>query len=96
MPPPHFYRQLDDDQEHCQGDRLTIRLTTREIAERVCAMNHGVHRLLSHLVDVRRERLAARVAEYRKRGDSDEADCVEGVGDLLAAAIEEILNRGIY
>ena len=89
MSKPHFYRGLDKD------DRLRVELTIRELAERLVDMNYGVHRLLSHLVDVRRERLADRLATYRTRGDVDIARSVEHEGDALANGIEELLNRGL-
>lgn len=52
----HEYRHLDDDTEYNRGSRLTVRLTTREVAEQIADLNYGPHRLLSHLVDVLRER----------------------------------------
>jgi hypothetical protein len=89
MSAPHFYRGLDKD------DRLRVELTTRELAERLVDMNYGVHRLLSHLVDVRRERLADKIAVYRARGDHDIAKNVEHEGDPLADGILALLARGL-
>lgn len=93
MPRQHYYRHLDDEPH---AHRLTVELTTREVAERIVDLNHGTHRLLSHLVDVRRERLAERIATYRARGDHDIADGVEKRGDELAEAIAALLERALY
>jgi hypothetical protein len=92
----HMYRHLDDDGEHRTGDRLTVRMTTREVAEQIEAMNYGLHRFLSHIVDVRRERLAAKIAKYREQGSGDVAAYVEREGDQLADAIEALLEKGLY
>lgn len=90
----HYYRHLDDDTEHGRGSRLTVRLTTREVAEQIVEMNYGAHRLLSHLVDVLRERAEARAAEYEQRGDMDGAAHERRVGSPLADGIAALLNAG--
>ncbi len=89
----HFYKHLDDGPSR---SRLTTELTTREVAERIEEMNYGTHRFLSHLVDVRREALAARVADWRASGHHDIAVSAERRGDELADAIEKLLNKGLY
>ena len=93
----HFYTHLDDDHEEGRrGDRFTVRLTTRQVAEMVNEMNYGWHRVLSHLVDVRRERKAARMTRYRAEGKHDIAESAEREPDRLADAIEKLLNEGEY
>jgi hypothetical protein len=93
MPRPHFYVKLDEGEHR---SRLTVELSTREVAERLCAMNHGVHRLLSHLIDVRRERLAKRIEGYREKGDDDIAESLTKIGDPLADGIEKLLLADLY
>lgn len=90
----HSYRHLDDDVDHFRGSRLTVRLTTREVAEQIVDMDYGAHRLLSHLVDVMRERVEARAKVYDQRGDTDVAAYVRREGSPLADGIEALLNRG--
>jgi len=87
---PHYYAGLDKD------SKMAVELPLREVAERVVEMNYGTHRFLSHLVDVRRERLAARVAHYRELGDENVAQSVERRGDPLADAIEKQLHEEQY
>ena len=89
MRQPHDYRHLDED------GRFGLQVTMREVAEKIDAMNYGAHRFLSHFVDVRRESLAARIKEYRDRGDSDVAEYVEREGDKLADGIEQLLKAGL-
>src|SRR5690242_5304976 len=93
---PHYYSDLDkkDDGYHDSAFRVSIPL--REVAEKVDAMNYGIHRFLSHLVDVRREELAKRIKEYRDRGDEDVARFAEREGDRLADEIERLLHEGYY
>jgi hypothetical protein len=87
---PHTYDHLDGD------SKIAVELSTRELAERLVGMNYGVHRFLSHLVDVRREDLARRVAEYRADPVMRRvADDAEADGDRLADGIEELLLRGL-
>lgn len=90
MPRPHFYKNLDRD------SKLTIDIDMRSLAERVETMNYGTHRFLSHLIDVRRERLAERIKEYAERGHHDVADNVRAEGDQLANGIERMLRDGLY
>ncbi len=87
---PHYYNGLDKDYT------IKTELTMREIAERVEASNYGTQRFLSHLVDVRRERLKSRIAEYVRDGKQDVATYVAAEGDPLADAIERILQEGYY
>lgn len=89
MNKPHTYRHLDKDSE------LTLTLDMRSLAERVVNMNYGTHRLLSHIIDVRRERLAADIKEYESRGDHDVADLARREGDKLADGIEALLRLGL-
>jgi hypothetical protein len=87
---PHAYRHIDDD------SKLKVELSTRELAERISRMNYGVHRFLSHLVDVRREELARRIDMYRKEGRRVVADMAEADGDRMADGIEKLLLEGLY
>jgi uncharacterized radical SAM superfamily protein len=86
MPPPHYYAGLDKE------PALSLNISVRDMAVRIVESNHGVHRLLSHLIDARRERLQRRISEYRQRGDDDVAESVERRGDLLADALEKLLR----
>lgn len=89
---PHYYKGLDN-----SGDYdVNIHLSMREVAEYVAEANFGIHRLLSHLIDVRREMLAERIAGYRECGDDDVAEYAEKAGDKWADAFEALLNTGIY
>lgn len=53
MPNPHFYKHLDDSKR--PNDNLTVTLNMREVAERVCAATYGLHRLLSEVIDIKRQ-----------------------------------------
>lgn len=87
---PHTYRQLDD------KSRLEMTLELREVAERVEDLNYGTQRFLSHLIDIRRDKLTSRIEMYRRRGDDDVAEHVEREGDPLADGIEALLKDGLY
>jgi hypothetical protein len=87
---PHCYAGLDED------SKVTTALSMRELAEQIDGLNYGTQRFLSHLVDVRRKRLAERVAAYRLKGDGDIADYVTREGDPLADGIEAMLKDGLY
>jgi hypothetical protein len=90
MPEPHFYKALDKD------GRLELSAPLREIAEQIVEMNYGVHRLLSHLIDVRRERLARTVMTYRESDETlDIAESVERRGDPLADGLEALLKADL-
>jgi hypothetical protein len=90
MPEPHFYKELDKD------SRLELNASLREIAEQLVEMNHGVHRLLSHLIDVRRERLARKIMKYRESDETlDIAESVEQRGDPLADGLEALLKADL-
>ncbi len=86
----HMYRGLDERGDH----DLKVSLGMRELAEKVCDLNHGVHRLLSHIVDVRREKLTKTIEVYRERGDHDVAEHAEKHGDPLIDAIARLLDEG--
>lgn len=90
MTRPHFYVNLDKD------SKLVSEMGMRELAEKIEAMNYGVHRLLSHLIDVRREALAVRIKTYRDRGHEDVAQYAERAGDQLANEFERLLKEGLY
>jgi hypothetical protein len=90
MTRPHYYRCLDE------RDKLVIELDLRGVAEKVCGMNHGVHRLFSHIIDVKREQLAERVATYRSRGDDDVADYAERRGAEVIARLEALFTEDDY
>jgi len=87
MPKQHYYKNFDRD------SKLTMELDLRQVAEQLASMNYGVHRLLSHLVDVRRERLAARCAEER---DPAIAAILRRKGEGLAEGIAALLESGLY
>lgn len=89
MSQPHFYDNLDKD------SKLSLEIDMRALAEHLVSMNYGVHRLLSHLIDVRRERQRRNILEYRECGKHPIADCLEREGDRLADGIEELLLRGL-
>jgi len=86
----HTYKHLDED------SKLSVKVDMRELVEMVDRMNYGSRRFLSHLVDVRRERLADDIKKYRNRGHDDIANSLELRGDQLANAIEAALNNGAY
>lgn len=90
MTRPHFYRHLDDD------SKLSLEMDLSALAEKLCSMNYGVHRLLSHLVDARRRRLeeACRRIEIEGGGQSL-AKRLRAEGDALANGIEELLLEGL-
>lgn len=92
---PHYYANLDEDESY-EDSRLRIGLPLREIAEKMEAMNYGVQRFLSHLIDVRREHLTARIKKYEDRGDDDIARYVRREGDPLAEGIEKLLKEGYH
>ncbi len=71
-------------------------LSLREVAEKVNEMQRGTHRLLSHLIDVRREALQQLIVLYKTRGDDDIAYSVQRRGDRLAEAIEKLLIEQVY
>ena len=84
----HTYRHI----ESC----VTFTCTMRELAEQVNDLNHGVHRFLSHLVDVRRELLEAKIKAYDEKGDDDIAEYCRRTGDPLMETILKLLNEGHY
>lgn len=86
----HYYVHLDED------DPVQVILPLRKLAEQIHAMNCGVHRFLSHLVDVRREALMSRIERYESRGDEDIANNVRREGDPLADEIERMLGEEKY
>lgn len=90
MREPHFYKNLDTD------DKLTLDIDMRQLAERIVDMNYGVHRLLSHLIDVRRERLSGWVTKYELDGQHDVAEYCRREGDRLADGIESLLQQGLH
>ena len=75
---------------------VTLSCTMRELAEQVNDLNYGVHRFLSHLVDVRREKLEEKIKMYEDRGDDDIAEYCRRAGDPLMEAILKELNEGAY
>lgn len=89
MTRPHYYDGLDTD------SKITLEIDMRSLAERIVGMNYGEHRLLSHLIDARRARLAARIVAYRQKGLADVADSVQRRGDPLADGIEALLLQGL-
>lgn len=85
---PHYYQAQDKDRER----DLKVGIGMRELAEKLCReTSEGTHRLLSHIIDVRREMLAERIATYRARGDDDVAEYATRKGDPLADALERAL-----
>lgn len=68
----------------------------RSLAERIVSMNYGVHRLLSHLIDVRREKLIDKIKYYESQGDFDVSDHIKRKSDLLADELESMLKRGLF
>lgn len=88
---PHFYRNLDSGEYR---HSLTVEVPMRKLAEELVDINYSVHRLLSHLIDVRAEQLAARVADYRAKGDDDVALYAERAGDPLMEGIRKLLEEG--
>ena len=89
MPVPHFYANLD------KIDKFAIELDMHKLAEQIQDMNYGVHRFLSHLIDVRRKRHQHRIDGRRRRGDVDIAEFLEREGDQLADGLEALLNRDL-
>jgi len=87
---PHHYRHLDRD------SKLTMELDLRQVAEQLVALPYGVHRLLSHLVDVRRERFHMLVARQEASGDLRIADDMRREGDRLAEGIATLLESGLH
>jgi hypothetical protein len=77
-----------DSYKHLDGDsKVSVELSMEEIAQRVCALNYGAHRLLS-----------AMAHELRKKNDEFIESCPDCKGQRspLADAIEELLNKGYY
>lgn len=91
MTTQHSYKGLDG------GDAdVEVRISMRKLAEMVVELNHGAHRFLSHLIDVRRERLALKIKQYRDCGDKNIAASVERRGDPIVDALERVLSEGAY
>ncbi len=90
---PHYYKGLDEG-EHAHNVR--IELTMRELAERIDAQNYGTQRFLSHLADVRLERLRQKIKEYEAKGDEDIALMLRREGDPLIEEILRMLKAGYY
>lgn len=86
----HDYKHLDKD------SKLTLEIDLRQVAEHVESLNYGVHRFLSHLVDVRRECLDARALDIEKRGHLDIANGMRRESDQLAEGIAALLARGLF
>lgn len=90
---PHYYRSMDEKEDYS----LRLPIDFRKLAETLDAGNNfGVHRLLSHLLDVRAEKLAEKIARYRERGDDDIAEAALKGGDPLADGIRKLLEDGCY
>lgn len=89
----HFYKGLDESVHH--RSQISFVISPRELAEKVCNVNYGLHRLLSHIVDVRREQLEARIARYEAIGDYDLADSERDEGDPLMSGIKILLDKGL-
>lgn len=87
---PHFYHTLDE------TDHMTVEVPMRQLAELVGDMTYGVHRLLSHIIAVRREKLDSKIEDLVAAGDYDVAAYVSSIGDQLAEGIAELLNRGLH
>jgi hypothetical protein len=85
----HFYRHLDHD------SKLTMELDLRKVAEQIASMNYGVHRLLSHLVDVRRESFDTLVIQQETHGRHQLADDMRCEGDRLAEGLAALLESGL-
>jgi hypothetical protein len=81
---------------HYSNSKLTVEVSLRDAAERIEGMNYGIHRFLSHLLDVRAELLAKKIARYRERGDNDIAEYATQAGDPLADGIRKLLEEGCY
>lgn len=88
---PHYYRGLDE-----SADGLKVDVPLDELAQKLADMNYGVHRFLSHLIDVRKKQQAARIQRYIDRGDDDVAEYARRDGDKLIEGIEKLLNEGLY
>lgn len=88
----HFYKGMDDSGEY----DLSVSVSMRKLAEKLVNVNSGVHRLLSHLVDVRREKMMERIETYVARGDYDVAAYASTRGDPLMDAIATLLDEGAY
>jgi hypothetical protein len=89
MPRPHFYANLDKDVS------VSVEIPMRDLAERIERLNYGVHRLLSHLIDVRRERLQRRLESYEENGHHDVARRARLEGDKLADGLEALLDQDL-
>ena len=87
MTGPHSYRHLDED------SKIIVEVDLRRLAEMVVHMNYGVHRLLSHIVDVRRKAAVERAVMYEKNGFPDSARAT--LRDELADGIEKLLLDGL-
>jgi len=86
----HYYGHLDRD------SKLTMELDLRQVAEQLVLLPYGAHRLLSHLIDVRRERFATLIARQEASGDLRIADNMRREGDRLANGIAALLESGLY
>lgn len=86
---PHQYRHLDKD------SKVRIEIDLLEVAKKIDAMNYGVQRFLSHLLDVRRERHAERIKAAEAR-DPEVAAYIRRTGDELAEGIEKLLQAGLF
>lgn len=82
----HYYKQLDE------TSKVEIEIDMRKLAELVDGLNYGTHRFLSHLLDVRRDALRARVAGHRARGHEDVAESAERAGDVIVKALEDLFK----
>lgn len=91
---PHYYRNLDggSNPHHLQPDPIPM----RKLAEMVESLNYGTHRFFSHLIDVRRENLAARIKKYQDQGDHDLAESIRREGDKVADELEYLLDKGYF
>lgn len=87
---PYYHSNLDRD------SKLTMELNLRQVAEQLMLLPYGVHRLLSHLVDVRLERFGTLVARQEASGDLQTANLMRHEGDRLALGIAALLESGLY
>lgn len=90
------YKHLDED------SKLRVEVSMTQLAEQICALNYGAHRLLSALVHELRRRNLATVAAWEARENDKPVDrrriyTDEDRRSPLADAIEEALNKdGFY
>ncbi len=89
---PHLFKSLDWN----EADNVRVPINMRDLVEMVNGLQYGTHRFLSHLIDVRREALAEKIARYRARGDHDVAASAEASGDPLIGILEAALKDGLY